>query len=99
MLTLAYVYLCHRTDYSRDRHSDKNLVDDVVKTDDVNTTLLDPLYYTFRTKSARYSGSKFGLLDDVDNQVNSFAGESVIHYLEWSFMVLLLIVMLLLHCL
>ena len=39
------------------------------------------------------------LLDDVDNQVNSFAGESVIHYLEWSFMVLLLIVMLLLHCL
>lgn len=99
MLTLAYVYVCHRTDYSRDRHSDKNFVDDVVKTDDVNTSLLDPLYYTFRTKSARYSGSKFGLLDDVDNQVNSFAGESVIHYLEWSFMVLLLIVMLLLHCL
>ena len=99
VLTLLYMLVCRKTDVSGDRHSDDSLVDDALKNDDINTTLLDPLYYTFKTRSSRYSATKFSLLDDVDNQVHSYAGESVIHYLLWCLMVVALIVMLLVHCL
>ena len=98
-LTLVYMLVCRKTDFSSDRKSDDSLVDEALNTDDVNTTLLDPLYYTFKTRSTRYSATKFSLLDDVDNQVHSYAGESVIHYLLWSLMVVTLIVMLLVHSL
>lgn len=98
-LTLLYMYVCRKTDFSSDRHGDEGLVSEMLRSDDVNTSLLDPLYYTFKTKSSRYSATKFGLLDDVDNQVNSYAGESVLHYLLWCIMVVILIVMLLVHCL
>ena len=45
----------------------------------------------FKQKSYRFKGSKFGLLDDVSNQVRSISGESVIHYILWSLMVGLLV--------
>lgn len=99
VLTLLYMFVCRKTDFSGDRHSDDSLVDAALKDDDIHTTLLDPLYYTFKTRSARYTATKFSLLDDVDNQVHSYAGESVIHYLLWCLMVVALIVMLLVHCL
>ncbi len=58
-----------------------------ILTDDIKSELLEPLYYTFKTKSYRYKSSKFGLLDDVQNQVHSVAGESVLHYMLWSALV------------
>jgi hypothetical protein len=59
--------------------------------DDIKSTLLEPLFYTFKTKSYRYKGSKFGLLDDVTNQVRSYSGESVLHYILWSLLVAVLV--------
>ena len=98
-LTAGYVFICIKTDFSNINKADDTIVNNTLNSDDVNTSLLDPLYYTFKTKSAHYSGSKFGIIDDIDNQVHSYAGESVIHYMLWCIMVLALIVMLLMHSL
>ena len=91
VLTLIYMAICHFTDYRGDTKSDSQLIDEVMEDDDVKSTLLEPLYYTFKQKSFRFKGSKFGLLDDVTNQVRSISGESVIHYVLWSLMMALLV--------
>ena len=92
LLTLLYLGICHLTDFRNDSHSDDSAVKDLLNVDDVNTSLLDPLYYTFRTKSSHYQSAKFGVLDDIDNQVHSISGESVIHYALWCLMALLMAV-------
>jgi hypothetical protein len=91
ILTIIYMAICHFTDYRGDAKSDSQLMDEVMEEDDVKSTLLEPLYYTFKQKSFRFKGSKFGLLDDVTNQVRSLSGESVIHYVLWSLMMALLV--------
>jgi len=64
--------------------------------DDVKSTLLEPLYYTFKEKKYKFKGSNFGLLDDVTNQVRSLSGESVLHYILWSALVGILLLELIL---
>jgi hypothetical protein len=59
--------------------------------DDVKTSLMEPLIYTFKQKSFKFKGSKFSLLDDVTNQVRSISGESVLHYKVWTLMIALLL--------
>ena len=85
-ISLIYMLVCRLTDFRTDSKSDNLLIDGVMA-DDVKTTLLEPLYYTFKQKSYRFKGSKFAILDDVNNQVRSISGESVIHYILWSLMV------------
>ena len=84
--SLIYMAICHFTDYSNDRKDDQQLFDSILS-DDIKSELLEPLYYTFKTRSYRYKSSKFGLIDDAENQVNSVAGESVIHYMLWCLLV------------
>ena len=91
VLTLLYILICHFTDYRSVTKSDSQLVSEVMDDHDIKSTLLEPLYFTFKQKSYRFKGSKFGLLDDVSNQVRSISGESVIHYILWSLMVGLLV--------
>ena len=86
IISLAYVVVCYFTDFKKDSKDDNQLVNSIL-TDDIKSELLEPLYYTFKTKSYRYKSSKFGLLDDVQNQVHSVAGESVLHYMLWSALV------------
>ena len=90
LLTLVYMLVCYLTDFSGDSKQDHKLISEVLD-DDINTTLLEPLYYTFKQKSVRYKGSKFGMLDDVQNQIHSVAGERVLHYVLWSIMIGLLV--------
>ena len=82
--------VCHLTDYHSDNKGDNQLINEVME-DDIKSTLLEPLYYTFKQKTFKFKGSKFGLLDDVTNQVRSLSGESVLHYILWSTMVALLL--------
>lgn len=89
-LTAVYALVCFFTDFRNDRKNDHQLISSVL-TDDIKSNLLEPLYYTFRTKAYRYKSSKFGLLDDVQNQVHSVAGESVLHYVLWSALALVMI--------
>lgn len=82
LLTLVYALICYFTDYSRSRKGDNKLIKQVMD-NDIKSELLEPLYYTFKQKSYRYKGSKFGLFEDVQNQIHSVAGESVVHYVLW----------------
>ena len=82
--------ICHMTDFRGDQKADNILINEVLD-DDIQSSLLEPLYYTFKTKSYKYKGSKFGMLDDVSDQVRSVSGESVLHYILWSLMALLLV--------
>ena len=93
LLTLVYTAVCYFTDYNRgsEHKADKKLFAEVMDSDDVKSALLEPLYYTFRQKSYHFKGSKFGVLDDVKNQMRSASGESIVHYVLWSLMALLLI--------
>ena len=77
--------VCHFTDFRTDSKGDTLLIDGVMQ-DDIKSALLEPLYYTFKQKSYRFKGSKFAVLDDVNNQVRSISGESVMHYILWSLM-------------
>lgn len=90
LITAVYMLICHMTDFRGDQKADNKLVNDVLD-DDIQSSLLEPLYYTFKTKSYKYKGSKFGMLDDVSDQVRSISGESVLHYILWCLMVLLLV--------
>ncbi len=90
VVTLLYMVVCHVTDYHTDSKGDNQLINEVME-DDIKSTLLEPLYYTFKQKTFKFKGSKFGMLDDVTNQVRSLSGESVLHYILWSTMVALLL--------
>ena len=90
VFTLIYMAICHVTDYRSDSKGDNQLINEVME-DDIKSTLLEPLYYTFKQKSFKFKGSKFGMLDDVTNQVRSISGESVLHYILWSIMVFALV--------
>ena len=89
-ITLVYILICHLTDFRGDQKADNKLITEVLD-NDIKSTLIEPLYYTFKTKSYRFKGSKFGLLNDVTDQVRSISGESVLHYVLWSLLVLIFV--------
>ncbi|WP_081783554.1 serine/threonine protein kinase [Xylanibacter brevis] len=91
LLTGGYMVVCHYTDFRKAQQTDAKFVNDVLKHEDLKSVLIDPLYYTFKTRSHRYKGSKFGLLDNVADQVHSLSGETVLHYIQWAIMILLLV--------
>ena len=90
VITLVYMLVCHLTDFRGDQKADSKLIAEVLE-NDIKSTLLEPLYYTFKTKSYRYNGSKFGVLNDVTDQVRSISGESVLHYILWSVLALIFV--------
>lgn len=91
LITLVYMLICHLTDFRGDTKTDTKLINEVLG-DDIKSTLLEPLYYTFKAKSYKYKGSKFGIIDDISNQVRSLSGESVLHYILWCLLVFSFIV-------
>ena len=86
VMTLVYMLICHMTDFRGDQKADNKLVNEVLD-DDIQSSLMEPLHYTFKTKSYKFQGSKFGVLDDISDQVRSVSGESVLHYIFWSVLV------------
>ncbi len=91
LLSIIYVVICHFTSYHQANKLSARTVHEILTSDDVNTHLLEPLYYTFKTKSFRYKSTKFSLLDDISNQVRSISGENVIHYFLWGMLFVILI--------
>jgi hypothetical protein len=90
VISLVYMLVCHLTDFRGDQKADSKLISEVLQ-NDIKSSLLEPLFYTFKTKSYRFKGSKFGLLNDVTDQVRSISGESVLHYILWSVLVLIFV--------
>jgi hypothetical protein len=85
--------ICHFTAFKEASGDSADSMKDLLKDDDVKSSLLEPLYYTFKTKSNRYKGSKFGMLDEVSDHVDSLSGESVVHYVLWTILVLVQVLM------
>lgn len=90
LITAVYMAVCHYTDFRKESHIAPNVINEVLD-QDVKSLLLEPLYYTFKTRAFKFKGSKFGVLDDVQNQMRSAAGESLVHYILWTIMVALII--------
>ena len=91
LLTILYVIISKKTNFAYYDKDSAKTIREILSSEDINTSLLEPLYYTFKTKSYRYKSSKFGLLDDISNQIRSISGESVLHYILWSIMFILMI--------
>lgn len=90
-LTAIYMAICHFTAFHEDKAADANAVKELLNNDDVKTSLIEPLYYTFKTKSNRFKSTKFGMLDEISDHVRSLSGESVMHYVLWSILALILV--------
>lgn len=90
VITLGYVLMNYLTNFRREQREDNKMVKDLLY-DDVKTTLLEPLYYTFKTKSYRFKSSKSGVLDSVQDRLGAIASESKVHHLLWCLMVILVI--------
>ena len=91
LLTLVYMAICHYTSLSYDSKEDDKLICDMLESD-VKSTLIEPLYYTFKTKAYRFKGARFGILDDIYNRILSYTGERVLHYALWTAMVATLLI-------
>ena len=90
-LTVVYMLISHFTAFRESSMANSEEIQNLLKDDDVKSSLIEPLYYTFKTKSRRYKSSKFGMLDELSDHVDSLAGESVIHYVLWSVLALILV--------
>ena len=90
-LTAIYVAICHFTAFREDKIADTDTMKNLLNDNDVKTSLLEPLYYTFKTKSNRFKSIKFGMLEELSDHVRSLSGESVMHYVMWSIMMLILV--------
>ena len=90
LMSAVYILICHITDFRGDQKADNKLINEVLH-DDIQSSLIEPLHYTFKTRSYKFKGSKFGVLDDISDQVRSVSGESVLHYIFWSLLVALLV--------
>jgi len=90
----VYIAICYLTDFKRSQNIDPAMFDQVLKNQDIRSQLLEPLYYTFKTRSQRYKASSFSLLDEVSDQVRSMSGETVVHYMLWTLFALVMIVVL-----
>ena len=95
-ITLLYMVICHFSENRSDKTLDREFINEVID-DDVKSLLLEPLYYTFKTKSYKFNGSKFSVLEDIENQFTTVASESVIHYVMWTIMIVALIAELLVY--
>lgn len=91
LLTVIYMAICYFTASEGESKEDNKLINEILE-DDIKSTLIEPLYYTFKTKSYRFKGSKFGILDDVQDRIYSMASESILHYVLWCIMAALLVV-------
>ena len=91
LLTAVYILIAWYTDLSREHKTDTKFINDALKKEDIKSTLLEPVYYTFKTKSSRYKSSHFSVLDEVDDHIHSLSGESVIHYIMWSLLTIVMI--------
>ena len=90
IMTAIYMLICHMTDFRGDQKADNKLINEVLD-DDIQSSLIEPLYYTFKTKAYKFKGSKYGLLEDMSDQVHSISGESVLHYVLWSILIAVLV--------
>ena len=58
--------------------------------ENIHSTLLDPLYFTYRQRSSQFKGSTYKTLEDAIAVMNATRVELFVHYLLWIGLVLVL---------
>lgn len=91
LITFLYVCIYYHLDNKSERKEYKVLLNDLLD-NDVKSLLLEPLYYTFKAKTYRYKSTKFGLMDEIHNQINSVAGESLVNLIIWCIIPLVFVI-------
>ena len=91
VLTAIYIAISYFSDLTRQQKHNTQQLSEMFNTDDIKSTLLEPLYYTFKTRSQRYKASNFRMLDEITDQVRAMTGEAVVHYMMWTVTAVLLI--------
>lgn len=89
-LSLAYIAIAHFSDRRKSAKEHGKTLEGVLR-DDVKSQLIEPLYYTFKTKSRNYKGAKFSLIDEVQDQFISDSSYRIFHFALWSIMLMLVI--------
>lgn len=88
--TLISIVIHHVMELRRERREDVKLMNQVID-DDIKSNLIEPLYYTFKTKSFKYKGAKFGVLDEIQDRLKGVSNESVLHNFLWTLLMVLLV--------
>ena len=88
--TIISMIIHYVMELRRERREDVKLMNQVID-DDIKSNLIDPLYYTFKTKSFKYKGAKFGVLDEIQDRLKGVSNESVLHNILWSLLMVLLV--------
>ncbi len=96
VITAAYITVSIFTDITHGQKKDAEQLAQMLRQEDIKSSLLEPLYYTFKTRSGRYKASRFSLFDELNDHIRSMSGESVIHYVLWTLMAVVMIADLLL---
>lgn len=89
-MSLVYIGIAYFTDRRKSAKEHGKTLEGIL-CDDVKTQLIEPLYYTFKTKSRNYKGAKFSLIDEVQDQFISDASYRIFHFVLWSIMLILVI--------
>ncbi len=58
--------------------------------ENINSTLLDPLYFTYRQRASQFKGSAYKTLEDAMAVMNATRVELFVHYLLWIALMLVL---------
>ena len=91
LLSMGYIVAGYLTNYHTESKEDKQLFNEVLDAD-IKSSLIEPLYYTFKTKSYHFKGTKFRLLDGVRDRLRALTEERFFHHLCWCLLFLCLIV-------
>lgn len=97
LISLAYIAIAHFTDRRKPAQEHGKLLTEMLD-DDVKTQLIEPLYYTFKTKSRNYKGAKFSLIDEVQDLFIADSTNRIFHFALWSIMLVLVMAELIIYC-
>lgn len=89
-ISLVYIAIAHFTDRRKSAKEHGKTLEGVLR-DDVKTQLIEPLYYTFKTKSRNYKGAKFSLIDEVQDQFIADSSYRIFHFALWCIMLIAVI--------
>lgn len=98
LISIIYVAICLMTINRKEKGNDEEMVNEIVD-EDVKTSLLEPLYFTFKTKASRYNGSRFSQMANLRDHFTAVSTEAMAHHILWSLLALGLSILALIHLL
>lgn len=95
IITIAYAAIAVYTDYHKGKQ-DRNEDLAQATTHSEQNDLVEPLYYALCSKSMSYHSPRQAIIEDLNDSLSSMAGENVLHYKLWTFMMIIIIVLMVL---